>query len=81
MNIDRSKIEKIINEIDNTYQKYSDDEFNLAMYLYIRYGLHQFNNYICDDELEEINKILKRYDSLFNEDLNDDISLILNEED
>lgn len=50
------------------------------MYLYVRYGLHHFKYYIDDNELEEINKVLKRYDSLFNEDLNDDIRLILNDD-
>lgn len=78
--MDRSKIEKIINEIDNISQKNCDDDFNLAMYLYVRYGLHHFKYYIDDNELEEINKVLKRYDSLFNEDLNDDIRLILNDD-
>lgn len=78
--MDRNKIEKIINEIDNISQKNCDDDFNLAVYLYVRYGLHHFKYYINDDELIEINKILKRFDSLFNEDLNDNIRLILNDE-
>lgn len=78
--MNRNKIEKIINEIDNISQKNCDDDFNLAMYLYVRYGLHHFKYYIDDNELEEINKVLKRYDSLFNEDLNDDIRLILNDD-
>lgn len=78
--MDRKRIEKIINEIDNVYEKYNDDEFNLAFYIYCKYGLHHFKYYINDDELEEINKILKRYSTLFNEDLNDDIRLILNDD-
>ena len=78
--MNRNKIEKIINEIDNISQKNCDDDFNLAMYLYVRYGLHHFKYYIDDNELEEINKVLKRYDSLFNEDLNDDIRIILNDD-
>ena len=78
--MNRKRIEKIINEIDNISQKNCDDDFNLAMYLYVRYGLHHFKYYIDDNELEEINKVLKRYDSLFNEDLNDDIRLILNDD-
>ena len=78
--MNRNKIEKIINEIDNISQKNCDDDFNLAMYLYVRYGLHHFKYYIDDNELEEINKVLKRYDSLFNEDLNDDIRLVLNDD-
>lgn len=78
--MDRKRIEKIINEIDNVYEKYNDDEFNLALYIYCKYGLHHFKYYINDDELEEINKILKRYSTLFDEDLNDDIRLILNDD-
>ena len=78
--MDRNKIEKIINEIDNVYEKYNDDEFNLAFYIYVRYGLHHFKYYINDDELGEINKILKRYSTLFDEDLNDNIRLILNDD-
>lgn len=78
--MDRKKIEKIINEIDNISEKNCDDDFNLAMYIYIRYGLHHFKYYINDDELEEINKVLKRYSTLFDEDLNDDVSFILNED-
>ena len=78
--MDRSKIEKIINEIDDISQKNYDDDFNLAMYIYIRYGKFEFDNYICNDELEKVNEVLKRYDSIFNEDLNDETRLILNDD-
>lgn len=78
--MDRNRIEKIINELDNISQKNYDDDFNLAIYLYVRYGLHKFNNYICDDELEEINKVLKRHSTLFDEDINDEVRLILNDD-
>lgn len=77
--MDRNKIEKIINEIDNISQKNYDDDFNLAMYLYVRYGLHHFKYYIDDNELEEINKVLKRHSTLFDEDINDEVRLILND--
>lgn len=79
--MDRKRIEKIINEIDNISQKNFDDEFNLAVYIYVRYGLFEFNNYIGDDELIEINKVLKRYSTIFNENINDDVRMILNTED
>lgn len=78
--MDRTRIEKIINELDNIAQKNYDDDFNLAMYIYVRYGLHQFNNYICDDELIEINKILKKHCTLFDEDINDEVRMILNDD-
>ena len=79
LKMDRSKIDKIINEIDNILQKNCDDDFNLAMYLYVRYGLHHFKYYIDDNELEEINKVLKRHSTLFDEDINDEVRLILND--
>ena len=79
--MDRARIEKIINEIDNISQKNFDNEFNLAVYIYVRYGLFEFNNYICDDELEKINQVLKRHSTIFDEDINDEVKMILNRDD
>lgn len=76
--MDRKRIEKIINDLDNISQKNYNDDFNLAIYIYIRYGLWEFNNYICDDELEKINKVLKQHSTIFNEDINDEVKMILN---
>lgn len=76
--MDRKRIEKIINELDNISQKNFDDEFNLAIYIYVRYGLFEFNNYICDDELEKINQVLKQHSTIFDEDINDNVQMILN---
>lgn len=76
--MDRKRIEKIINDLDNMSQKNYNDDFNLAIYIYIRYGLFEFNNYICDDELEKINKILKQHSTIFDEDINDEVKMILN---
>lgn len=78
--MDRNKIEKIINEIDNISQKNYDDDFNLAVYIYVRYGKFEFDNYIGTDELEKINKVLKRHSTLFDEEINDEVRLILNDE-
>ena len=77
--MDRAKIEKIINELDNISQKNYDDDFNLAMYIYVRYGLHHFKYYINDDELKEINKVLKIHNTIFDEDVNDEVRIILND--
>lgn len=79
--MDRNRIEKIINELDNISQKNYDDDFNLAMYIYVRYGLHHFKYYINDDELEEIKKVLKRHSTLFDDDINDDVRMILKDDD
>ena len=76
--MDRKRIEKIINDLDNISQKNYNDDFNLAIYIYIRYGLFEFNNYICDDELKEINQVLKQRSTIFDEDINDEVKMILN---
>ena len=76
--MDRTRIEEIINELDNISEKNYDNDFILAIYIYIRYGLFQFNNYICNDELEEINKILKQRCTIFDEDINNEVQKILN---
>ena len=76
--MDRTKIEEIINELDNISEKNYDNDFILAIYIYIRYGLFQFNNYICNDELKEINKILKQRCTIFDEDINNEVQKILN---
>ncbi len=77
--MDRKRIEKIINELDNISKKNYDDDFILAVYIYVRYGLFEFNNYICNDELEEINKVLKQHSTIFDEDVNDRVRIILND--
>ena len=76
--MDRKRIEKIINDLDNISQKNYNDDFTLAIYIYIRYGLFEFNNYICDDELKEINQVLKQHSTIFDEDINDEVKMILN---
>ena len=57
-----------------------DDEFDVAIYIFLRYGKYEFDNYICSDELEEINKVLKRHSTMFDEDVNDEVRMILNDE-
>lgn len=78
--MDRKRIEKIIEKFEDITELYNNDEFNLAMYILIRYGKFEFNNYICDDELQEINKILKRHSTIFDEDINDEVRMILNDD-
>lgn len=78
--MDRAKIDKIMNEIDNISQRNYDDDFTLAFYIYFRLGKSNFENYVCDDELEEINKVLKRHSTLFDEDINDEVRMILNDD-
>lgn len=77
--MERKRIEKIINKLDDICQTSYDDEFYVALYIYVRYGLFEFNNYICNNEINEINKILKRHSTIFNDEVNDEVSLILND--
>ena len=37
--MDRKRIEKIINDLDNISQKNYNDDFTLAIYIYVRYLL------------------------------------------
>lgn len=78
--MDRNKIAKIIGELDNISQKNYDEDFILALYIYSRYGVFEFNNYICDNELQEINKVLKQHDTIFDENLNDEVTIILDKD-
>lgn len=76
--MERKRIETIINKLDDIWQTSYDGEFNVALYIYVRYGLFEFNNYICDAEIEEIKKILKRHNTIFDYEINDEVSMILN---
>ncbi len=77
----RERIEKLINELDNISEKYTDNEFNIAVYIYCRCGIFKFNNYINEDDLEMIEKEIKQQESIFNEDLNYKVTRILEHED
>ena len=77
--MERKRIEIIIKKLDDIWQTSYDDEFDVALYIYVRYGLFGFNNYICDNELEEIKKILKRHSTIFDDEINDEVSMILND--
>ena len=78
--MDRKRIENIMNKLKDISDVSFDNEFNVAVYIFVRYGLAEFNNYICDDELEEINKILKRHSTMFDEDVNDEVRMILKDD-
>ena len=78
--MERKRIENIMNKLKDISDVSFDNEFNVAVYIFVRYGLFEFNNYICDDELEQINKVLKRSDTMFNEDVNDEVRMILKDD-
>lgn len=75
--MERKKLEKIMAELDDIFEKYGGEHANLAIYLYMRYGRYEFNNYINDDEIAEIKGIFDTYDSIFNEQLNCETQNIL----
>ena len=78
--MDRKRIENIMNKLKDISDVSYDEEFDVAVYIFLRYGKYEFDNYICDDELEEINKVLKSHSTIFNEDVNDEVRMILKDE-
>lgn len=76
--MDKEKIEKLVKMVDNTSDKYTNEEFIIAVYLLIRFGRHTVDNYVDSSELEEIRKEIKKHNSIFDEELNYNIDKILN---
>lgn len=77
--MDREIIEEIINKLEKLSSKYSEDNIRLAFYILQRYGKYKFNNYITSDELTKIDNVLKRKHTMFDEDFNYQVDVILNE--
>ena len=78
--MDRKRIENIMNKLKDISDVSYDEEFDIAVYIFLRYGKYEFDNYICNDELEKINKVLKRHSTIFDEDVNDEVRMILNDD-
>ena len=77
---ERERIYKIIEKLRDINDTSFNDEFDTAIYIYIRYGFYKFQNYIDDEEISKINKVVgKRYSSLFNDDINEEVRKILEE--
>lgn len=79
MEIDR--IVKIVDELNDLSDKFSDDELRVASYLLIRYGTSTCKYYIDDSDLEKICKEIKDRETIFDEELNYNIDKILNNSD
>ncbi len=77
--MDREIIKEIMNQLENLSNKYNDDNIRLAFYILHRYGIFEFNNYITSEELTKINEELKKKDTMFDEDFNYQVDMILNE--
>lgn len=78
--MNRENIEKLILDINSIAEKHTNDEFNVAMYIYMRIGMFNFINYINETELEQIDKEIQKHETLFNENLNYEIDKIVDEE-
>lgn len=79
MEIDR--VIKIVDELNDLSDKFSDDELRVASYLLIRYGTSTCKYYIDDSDLEKICKEIKDRETIFDEELNYNIDKILNNSD
>lgn len=75
------KIIKIVDELNDLSDRFSDDELIVASYLLIRYGTSTCKYYIDDSDLEQIYKEIKKRETIFNEDLNYNVDKILNNSD
>ena len=76
MEIDR--VIKIVDELNELSDKFSDDELRIVIYLLIRYGTTTCKYYIDDSDLEKICKEIKDRETIFDEELNYKVDKILN---
>lgn len=76
-------IEDVIRQIRNVeeiyYNAFEGNIFEIAIYLYLRYGElpYEFDN---EEKLYKLGNILRRCDSLFNEMLNDEVEKLMSKE-
>ena len=82
--MNRSKmIEDVIRQIRNVeeiyYNAFEGNIFEIAIYLYLRYGElpYEFDN---EEKLYKLGNILRRCDSLFDESLNDKVEELMSKE-
>lgn len=76
-------IEDTIRHIKNVeelyYNAFEGNMFEIAVYLYLRYGElpYELDN---EEKIYKLGNLLKRYDSLFNEMLNDEVEELMSKE-
>lgn len=82
--MDRSTmIEDTIRQIKNVeeiyYNAFEGNMFEIAVYLYLRYGElpYELDN---EEKIYKLGNLLKRCDSLFNEVLNDEVEELMSKE-
>lgn len=78
--MEKKKIQNIIRKLNDISTKYTDNEMIIAIYIWIRYGINTFNNYIDEAKLNKIFEEIKNYTTIFDEQLNYNIDKILNDD-
>ena len=79
--MNRDRIKELMEKIEKVTTGYTNDEVNTAIYILIRLGIPTFNNDIDSIELDEIYMYLKKCNTMFDEELNEEVSRILSEGD
>lgn len=84
MELDRTFITEVtikqLKEVENLfYNAFEGNMFEIAVYLYLRYGElpYELDN---EEKIYKLGNLLKRYDSLFNEMLNDEVEELISKE-
>lgn len=70
--LDRKKIKKIIEQLNEISKDY--EYFEIALLIFLRGDLFQFEHYVNDDDIESLRDLLKYNSSIFDihkEDIDD----------
>ena len=74
--MDRNIIRILIEVFYVLHKHYGNDVFDVALYIFSRFGTSKFTHYINSQDIENISNAIKQKESLFNEDLNTEIDKI-----
>lgn len=78
MKIDRQKLEITMKKLDDLSFMVGDwHVFNMAMYMYMRYG--EIDERLTDEHLEKIDRVLTNSETFFDEYINQDVEEIMDE--
>lgn len=77
-NIERNKIKDVMLELENVSKKYNYTDFELALVLYLRTDISNFDN-ISNDSLIKIADDIRYSDSLMSTDLRYDVDKYISE--
>ena len=71
--MDKVNVKRTMNMLEELYNLVGYKDFMLALFMWVRYGAL----FGTDEELEEVSRIIGRYDTLFNEYMEEDIQDVL----